>query len=105
MLGDEMPVPTTDGRKLMLTITPETQNGRLFRLANKGMPLLRSQGNGTLFARGKVILPMGLTSDQRSLFEQLARTPGATVHSYPAVQVVLDEACGPPPLARGAALS
>ncbi len=81
MLGGEMPVPTPDGRKLMLTIPPETQNGRLFRLANKGMPLLRSQGNGNLFARVKVILPMGLTSDERSLFEQLARTRGATVHS------------------------
>lgn len=81
ILGGEVPVPTPDGRKLMLTIPPETQNSRLFRLVNKGMPRLRSEGNGNLFARVKVVLPMGLTDDERSLFEQLARSRAAKVHS------------------------
>lgn len=81
ILGGEVPVPTPDGRKLVLTIPPETQNGRLFRLVNKGMPRLRSEGNGNLFARVKVVLPMGLTDDERSLFEQLARSRAAKVHS------------------------
>ena len=45
-----MPVPLPDGRKLVLTIPAETQNGRLFRLSGKGMPRLRGEGNGTLFA-------------------------------------------------------
>ena len=81
MLGGEVPVPTPDGRKLVLTIPPETQNGRLFRLANKGMPRLRNEGNGNLFARVKVVLPLGLSENERSLFEQLARSRGAKVHS------------------------
>jgi DnaJ-class molecular chaperone len=81
MLGGEVPVPIPDGRKLVLTIPPETQNGRLFRLANKGMPRLRGEGNGNLFAQVKVVLPMGLTTDERRLFEQLARSRGAEVHS------------------------
>jgi DnaJ-class molecular chaperone len=73
MLGGEVPVPLPDGRKLVLTIPPETQNGRLFRLSGKGMPRLRGEGNGTLFARLKVVLPMHLTSEEKELFEQLAR--------------------------------
>ncbi len=81
MLGGEVPVPTPDGRKLVLTIPPETQNGRMFRLANKGMPRLRSEVKGNLFARVKVVLPMGLTDDERSLFEQLARSRATKVHS------------------------
>ena len=81
MLGGEVPVPIPDGRKLVLTIPPETQNGRMFRLANKGMPRLRREGNGNLFARVKVVLPMSLTDDERSLFEQLARSRGAKVRS------------------------
>lgn len=81
ILGGEVPVPTPDGRKLVLTVPPETQNGRLFRLVNKGMPRLRSEGNGNLFARVKVVLPMGLTDDERRLFEQLARSRAAKVHS------------------------
>lgn len=81
ILGGEVPVPTPDGRKLVLTIPPETQNGRLFRLANKGMPRLRNEGNGNLFARVKVVLPLGLSENERGLFEQLARSRGARVHS------------------------
>jgi DnaJ-class molecular chaperone len=81
ILGGEVAVPTPDGRKLVLTIPPETQNGRLFRLANKGMPHLRGEGSGNLFARVKVVLPMGLNDDERGLFEQLARSRGAKVHS------------------------
>ena len=73
MLGGEVPVPLPDGRKLVLTIPAETQNGRLFRLSGKGMPRLRGDGNGTLFARIKVVLPMQLTEAERDLFEQLAQ--------------------------------
>jgi DnaJ-class molecular chaperone len=81
MLGGAVPVPVPDGRRLMLTIPPETQNGRMFRLAAKGMPRLRGEGSGNLFARVKVVLPMGLTSKERELFEQLAHSRGVEVHS------------------------
>src|SRR5437764_6713643 len=74
MLGGEVPVPTPDGRKLALTIPPETQNRRLFRLSGKGMPRLRGDGSGNLYARVQVRLPTHLYSEERSLFEKLART-------------------------------
>ena len=77
MLGGEAPVPLLDGRKVTLTIPPETQNGRVFRLAGKGMPRLRGEGNGNLFARLKVVLPTHLSAEERTLFEQLARIRGA----------------------------
>ena len=76
MLGGEATVPVPDGRKLILTIPPETQNGRLFRLAGKGMPRLRGEGSGNLYARIKVMLPMSLTDEERALFENLARSRG-----------------------------
>ena len=81
MLGGEVAVPTPDGRKLLLTIPPETQNDRLFRLAGKGMPRLRGEGAGNLFTRVKVVLPMQLTAEERTLFEQLARSRGVEAHS------------------------
>ena len=80
MLGGEVPVPTPDGRKLALTIPPETQNRRLFRLAGKGMPHLRGEGSGNLYARVQVLLPTHLSSEERELFEKLART--RRVESY-----------------------
>ncbi|WP_069804458.1 DnaJ C-terminal domain-containing protein [Thermogemmatispora onikobensis] len=81
LLGGEALVPLPDGRKLMLTIPPETQNGRLFRLAGKGMPRLRSEGQGNLYARVRVVLPMHLSDEERQLFEQLARTRNVEVRS------------------------
>jgi DnaJ-class molecular chaperone len=81
MLGGEVAVPTPDGRKLLLTIPPETQNDRLFRLGGKGMPRLRGEGSGNLFARVKVVLPMQLTAEERALFEKLAHSRGVEVHS------------------------
>jgi DnaJ-class molecular chaperone len=65
----------------MLTVPPETQNGRIFRLTGKGMPRLRSEGSGTLFARVKVKLPMQLSDEERALFKQLAHSRGAEIHS------------------------
>ncbi len=79
MLGGEAQVMLPDGRKLALTIPPETQNGRIFRLAGKGMPRLRGEGHGNLLARVKVLLPMQLSEEERDLFEQLARIRGASL--------------------------
>ncbi len=80
MLGGEVAVPTPDGRKLLLTIPGETQNHRTFRLAGKGMPRLRGEGSGNLYARVRVVLPMHLSAEERELFEKLARSRGVEVH-------------------------
>jgi DnaJ-class molecular chaperone len=73
ILGGETPVPTPDGKRLILTIPAETQNGQSFRLTGKGMPHLRGQGTGNLFAPIQVQLPQRLSSRERELFEELAR--------------------------------
>jgi curved DNA-binding protein len=65
---------TTPAGNVLLTIPSGTQPGQTFRLAGRGMPILRSpQEHGDLYARVKVQLPRQLTSEQRNLFEQLAR--------------------------------
>ncbi len=70
VLGGEVEVPTLGG-KLALKIPPETQNGRVFRLAGQGMPHLGDSARGDLFAKVKVVLPTNLTETERRLFEQL----------------------------------
>ncbi len=73
MLGGEAPVTTPDGKRLLLTIPPETQNGQEFRLTGKGMPNLRSGTRGNLYARVRVMLPTRLTPHEKELFAELAR--------------------------------
>jgi DnaJ-class molecular chaperone len=72
MLGGEVEVPTLKG-KLALKIPPETQNGRIFRLAGQGMPHLGNSSRGDLLARVKVVLPANLTQQEKELFKQLGQ--------------------------------
>jgi DnaJ-class molecular chaperone len=81
MLGGEVPVPLPDGKKLVLTIPAETQNNRTFRLGGKGMPHLRDEGSGNLFARVRVLLPTKLSNEEKALFEKLAQSRGVEIHS------------------------
>jgi molecular chaperone DnaJ len=69
-LGGEVQVPTLKG-KLALKIPPETQNGRVFRLAGQGMPHLGRSGHGDLMAKVSVVLPTGLSGKEKELFRQL----------------------------------
>jgi curved DNA-binding protein len=79
VLGGEVHVPTMTG-KVVLTIPAGTQNGRTFRLQDKGMPRLRQPDqHGALYARVEVRLPTNLTPRQRELFEELQRSAATGV--------------------------
>ncbi len=70
VMGGEVQVPTFKG-KLALKIPPETQNGRTFRLAGRGMPRLGQTGQGDLLAKVSVLVPTGLSDKEKDLFRQL----------------------------------
>jgi DnaJ-class molecular chaperone len=72
VLGGEVAVTTLRGRRVALTIPPETQNGQRFRLSGQGMPDLTNPNvRGDLYATIKVKLPTGLSSQERDLFRRL----------------------------------
>lgn len=71
VLGGTAQVRTLRGQ-IELTLPPETQNGRRFRLAGQGMARLNDpERRGNLFATVNVKLPSDLTDQQRILFEQM----------------------------------
>jgi len=72
VLGGEVQVPTLKG-KLALKIPPETQNGRIFRLAGQGMPHLGKSIRGDLLAKVNVLLPTKLSDKEKELFRQLSQ--------------------------------
>ena len=76
VLGGEVEVATLAGR-VLLTVPELSQNGRRFRLAGKGMPVLgKKDSYGDLFAVVNVALPEHLSESERALFEELRE--GAT---------------------------
>lgn len=71
LLGGEVTVLTPSGR-VALTVPPGTQNGKVFRLRNQGMPKLKPAGErGDLLASVNVVLPTELSDAEREMVEQL----------------------------------
>jgi molecular chaperone DnaJ len=74
-LGGDFEVPTIDKGKTKVKVPPGTQSGRRFRIASKGMPVLRSRQTGDMYVQVMVETPQNLTKRQRELlmeFEQLS---------------------------------
>ena len=73
VLGGEVRVETLNGN-VMLKIPPGTQPGQTFRLAGRGMPLLRGKGKfGNLLVQVNVSIPKNLSEKDRRLFEEMGK--------------------------------
>ena len=72
-LGGEVDVPTPDGTAT-LKLSPGTPNGKLLRLRGKGVPSIRGGAAGDLVARIVFEVPQRLSSRQRALLEDLAKS-------------------------------
>jgi molecular chaperone DnaJ len=74
-LGGEFEVPAIDGSKARVKVPAGTQTGQRFRLAGKGMPVLRAKQTGDMYVQVAVETPQNLTKRQRELlaeFEKLS---------------------------------
>jgi molecular chaperone DnaJ len=72
-LGDEVEVPTVDGKTTTLKIPAGTQTNRSFRLKGMGVPVVHSSARGDQHVIVKVVTPSSLTAEQKRLLEEFAR--------------------------------
>lgn len=70
-LGGEIEVPTLEGIS-KYQVEEGTQPGTVIKLRNKGIPRLRGNGRGDLFAEIKVEIPKKLSQTQKELLQKLA---------------------------------
>jgi molecular chaperone DnaJ len=77
-LGADVEIPTVDGPE-KLEIPAGTQPGKVLRLRSKGVPKLRASGRGDQLVIINVEIPKRLNSEQRELFEELAKSLGSEV--------------------------
>ncbi len=77
VLGGEVMVPTPKGGQLALKIPAETANAQRIRLAGQGMPHLKGDGRGDLYAEITVQLPRNLSTHEKDLFAELAKQRGS----------------------------
>ncbi len=71
VLGGEARVPTLEGKDLIVRVPAGTSAGKKIRLREKGIPRIKGDGRGDLFARIEINVPTHLTDRQRELFTQL----------------------------------
>jgi len=76
LLGGQTTIALLSGKTLTLTIPPQTQNGRVFRISGQGMPLMHSSHFGDLYVTVSAILPTNLSPQARKLVEELQRLTG-----------------------------
>jgi len=72
-LGDEVEIPTVDGKSTMLKIPAGTQSNRSFRLKGMGVPVVHSSARGDEHVIVKVVTPTNLSPEQKRLLEDFAR--------------------------------
>jgi molecular chaperone DnaJ len=72
-LGGDLEVPTIDGGRSRIKVPAGTQSGGRFRLAGKGMPVLRAKQSGDMYVQVVVETPQNLTKKQRELLAEFNR--------------------------------
>jgi len=70
-LGDEIEVPTLEGKKILLTVPAGTESGKVLRISSKGIPHFSGYGKGNLYVELVVKTPKKLTKKQKELLEKL----------------------------------
>ena len=72
VLGGEEVLQMLDGKRIAVTVQPETQSGQVIRLRGQGWPTKPgSSTRGDLLVKIQVTIPTDLDDEERRLFEQL----------------------------------
>lgn len=74
LLGTSLTLQHTDGKELCLKVPGGVKPGTKMRLTGHGLPYMNESRSGDLYVQIDVIYPKSLTSEQRALIEQLAKT-------------------------------
>jgi molecular chaperone DnaJ len=78
-LGTSKNVPTIGG-KVKIKIPPGTQSGKIFRLKNKGLPVVQSFTRGDQLIHINVWTPKKIDSEEKKLLEKLKNSPNFQPH-------------------------
>jgi molecular chaperone DnaJ len=70
-LGDEIEIPTLEGKKILLKVPAGTESGKILRISNKGIPHFSGYGKGDMYVELTVKTPKKLTKKQKELLEKL----------------------------------
>jgi molecular chaperone DnaJ len=83
-LGTEIMVPTVEGKKVKVKIPSGTQNGKVLRLRNEGVPVMNGAGKrGDMYIRIHVRVPDKLSAKAKGILKELAEVEGENTNPTP----------------------
>jgi len=83
-LGGSIMVATLDNKKMKVAIPPATQNGKILRLRNEGIPFLNnSKRRGDMYIKIRVEIPTKLSSAATNCLKEFARINGENENPEP----------------------
>lgn len=74
ILGDNIKVPTLEGKDITIKIRPGTQPSTMVRLVGKGIKHLNANHRGDLYVRLNITIPTKLNAKQKNLIKEFEAT-------------------------------
>jgi molecular chaperone DnaJ len=84
VFGAQIAVPVPTGTTVTLKIPANTQNGRIFRVKNEGMPKAIG-GKGDLLVKVEVVVPQNIQGKAKDLLEEYAKE---VTHDNPRAEII-----------------
>ncbi len=75
VMGGEVEVETIDGKE-KIKIPAGTEDGKVFKISDKGVPKVSGSGRGDHLAKIKVLIPKKLSKKEKELYLELAEEAG-----------------------------
>jgi molecular chaperone DnaJ len=82
-LGAELRVPTLEDKRVKVKIPAGTQNNKILRLRNEGIPHASTGRRGDMYIRILVTVPQKLSSREKTLLCELAEIEGDNTSPKP----------------------
>jgi molecular chaperone DnaJ len=77
VLGADVFVKTLGDKKIRLKITPGTENGKLLRIKNEGVPFIHGNGRcGDMYVKLQVQIPKKLSSKEKEILKSFSEKSG-----------------------------
>jgi len=72
-LGDEVEIPTLEGKKIVLKVPSGVESGKVLRISNKGIPHFKGFGRGDFYVKLLIKTPKRLSRKQKKILEELRK--------------------------------
>ncbi|MGI5058168.1 molecular chaperone DnaJ [Treponema pectinovorum] len=82
-LGETIFITTLDGKQIEFKLPAGTQNGKLLRIKNEGVPVINSTRKGDLYIKIIVQIPTKLSSRQKEILQEFLKIENATTSPQP----------------------